>query len=144
MLSFVIYVFVLFEWKEMFLDWDMYFDWYQCEFAVFDIAWLCVGIFYLLAYQVVVLDEVRLSHVSNIRNFLEHSEKIPQPPFPTYKLDNDKTLMQTFNKNQTEIMFTKILLRRRSKRYSTYKLYICHFFRIYRNLNFRSRQLYYY
>ena len=28
LLSFVIYVFVLFEWKEMFLNWDMYFDWY--------------------------------------------------------------------------------------------------------------------
>ena len=32
---------------------------------------------------VVDLDEVRLAHVSYIRNSLEHSEKIPQPPFLT-------------------------------------------------------------
>ena len=49
-----------------------------------------------------VLDEVRLAHVSNIRHSAEHTEKIPQHPFLTYKLDKDKTLMQNFNKKQTD------------------------------------------
>ena len=84
-------------WLEKWLD-----DWYQCELAALDIAWLFEGIFYLLAYQVVILDEVRLAYVSNVRNSLKHTEKIPQPSFPTYKLVIDKKLTLVYNKNQIE------------------------------------------
>ena len=47
---------------------------------------------------VVDLDEVRLANVSSTRNSFVHLEKIPQPPFLTYKPDKDKKLMP-FNKN---------------------------------------------
>ena len=56
----------------------------------------------LLSFVIYVVDlvEVRLAHVSYIRNSLEHSEKISQPPFLTCTLDKDKKLVLAINKNQ--------------------------------------------